>query len=222
MRRYVPVVIAGLALFAAACRDTAAPANEPTALTNLGDQSYSIVVGPSNDANSQSLAFEIPAGGGFKRVGEFLLQFDANSVCDPATSGYGTEYWKKDCQTLSSDFPITARFFTSDGKSHVEFKPDIRFHPAKNVTISVIRKEIVGKRLTLPLVLKYGIWYWTQVGDTRFFIDEAFYDRELRTKFDTESGRVWRRIRHFSGIVIHVGYCTEYPDDPSCAGGGME
>lgn len=222
MRRYIPVVIAGLALAVAACSDTTAPTNEPTSFTNLGDQSYSIVVGPLDEVNAVTANFDIPAAGGVVRVGEFTLSFDANTVCDPATSGYGTAFWKKSCQTLNSDFPITARFFKADGKSHVEFKPDIRFDPTKNVTISVVRTEVVGKRLTLPLILKYGLWYWTQLGDTRFFVDEAFYDRELRTHFDTQSGRVWRKIRHFSGIVVHVGTCTEYPSAPECGGDTYE
>ncbi|MEX2154993.1 MAG: hypothetical protein WD825_16740 [Gemmatimonadaceae bacterium] len=215
IRRYVPVLIGGMALIAAGCRDMVAPASGPTALVRLGDRSYSALVSDNEGADAVEVLFDIPAAGGSVRVGEFTVTFDANSVCDPSTSGYGPELWLSDCQTLDTDFPIRARFFTADGKSHVEFLPDIRFHPERNVTVTVVRPEVIAVDSTQALDA-FEVWYTVRIEDTRYFIDEAWYDPSLVTQVNTETGQVRRRVRHFSGIVIHVGYCTDFPDDPAC------
>jgi hypothetical protein len=216
MRRYVPVLIAGMALIAAACRDTVAPPKQLTTLVRFGDRSYSSVVDANEGQNAVEVLFDIPAAGGSVRVGEFTITFDANAVCDPTTSGYGPEFWLQDCQTLTTDFPITARVFTANGQSHVEFFPDIRFHPAKNVIASVVRPEIRGASDEQLAV--FEVWYTKRIEDTRYYIDEAWFDPSLATQFDRDKGLVIRPMRHFSGAVIHVGdFCLEVPLDPACA-----
>jgi hypothetical protein len=221
MRRYVPLLIAGSALSAAACRDSVAPTRSeaPTTIASLGGGPNSIaaLVGRSEDANSQDVRFTIRADGNTVKVGEFTLVFDANAVCNPETSGYGPAYWQQPCTPLGKDFVINARVFTAAGQSFVEFHPDIRFNPAVDVEISTVRRDIVGEPLSLQLIMKYGIWYTTKVGDTRFYVDEAFYDPTVATHFDTTTGKVWRSMRHFSGVVIRTGYCAEFPAAPECA-----
>lgn len=216
MRRYVPVLIAGMALVAAGCHDSVAPAKQLTTLVPFGDRSYSSVVDETEGQNAVEVLFDIPAAGGSVRVGEFTLTFDANSVCDPATSGYGPEFWLQDCQTLTTDFPIKARVFTANGESHVEFLPDIRFHPAKNVTATVARPEI--RNMSDEHLAAYEVWYTKRVENTRYYIDEAWIDPSLATRFDRVAGEIIRPIRHFSGIVVHIGTdCLENPFDMSCA-----
>lgn len=226
MRRFVPLLIAGSALIAAACRDAVAPtrSEETTTIAAFGGgpNSFAALVGPSVDANGTSVTFDILPGGNTAQVGEFRIAFDANAVCDPATSGYGPLYWKQSCTPLGAPITITAHVFSKDGRNYAEFSPDIRFNPAVNVEISTIRKDIIGRSLTLTMILKYGIWYTTRVGDTRYFIDEYFYDPTLLMHFNTTTGRVWRKIRHFSGVVIRTGYCEEFPDDLLCQLGGIE
>ena len=218
MRRYVPVLIAGIALIAAACGDTVAPPASVSAtdLKLFGTVEREVRVRPSGQTNVATATFVIPAAGGRVQVGEFSLRFPANSVCDPATSQYGPEYWLAPCTTLSTDFQITAKVFSGNGESHVEFSPDIRFHPDRWVTISVVRTEIIGQRLTPSLMRKYAIWMTRQQGEIRQYIDDTRGDPTLVTRFNTETGLVWRRIRHFTGVVIHTGTCTETPSDPSC------
>lgn len=218
MRRYVPVLIAGIALIAAACSDTVSPTGAATAtdLKLFGAVEREVRVHPSDQHDVATLTFVIPAAGGRVQVGEFSLRFPANSVCDPATSEYGPEYWLAPCTTLSTDFEITAKVFSANGESHVEFSPDIRFHPDRWVTISVVRTEIIGARLTPPVIRKYAIVMTRQIGGVRQYVDDTRGDPTLVTRFNTETGLVWRRIRHFTGVVIHTGACTETPSDPSC------
>jgi hypothetical protein len=52
MRRYVPIVIAGGARIAAACRNTVSRPAEATSFSRLGDRSFSILA--SADAASLS------------------------------------------------------------------------------------------------------------------------------------------------------------------------
>ncbi|MEX2154992.1 MAG: hypothetical protein WD825_16735 [Gemmatimonadaceae bacterium] len=195
-----------------------APTTEPTALVSFGDRSYSVRAEPYEEDSSVEIPFVIKASGGRVRVGEFTLDFGPDAVCDPATSGYGEGFWKQPCTAVGADFNVTAKVFTSQGKSFVDFYPDIRFNPATQVIASAVRIEIIGERMTKKKQRLYDIWYTKRTGKDRLYIDEAWNDPDLRTFFDTTNGRVWRQIRHFSGIVIHVGYCTEFPDDPSCTG----
>jgi hypothetical protein len=219
LRRYVPILIAGGALIAAACVDTASPTPEATSFTRLSDRSFSILAG-AEDANAQTQTFVIEREGNTVRVGEFTLRFDPDAVC-ALDSGYGDDFWQQHCAPLGHDLEITATIFTANDRSYVEFSPDIRFNPDRDVTISVVRTEIIGVHLTKKEQLDYDLWYTKRVGNTRLFVDESWRDPELLTQFNTETGRVWREIRHFSGIVIHVGYCTDNPDDASCAGGNQ-
>lgn len=210
-----------MALIVASCRDTVSPAGEATTFTPLGDRSYSIRVGLIDDDNALTEKFVIEPGGTKVRVGEFTLKFDPDAVC-ALDSGYGEGVWKNHCEPLGRDIEITAKLFVSGVQSFVEFSPDIRFNPDRDVTVSVMRPEIIGVRLDKKKRQEYDMWYTKRIGNARLFIDESWRDPDLRTRFNTETGRVWRKIQHFSGFVIHVGYCSENPNDLSCAGGGQQ
>jgi hypothetical protein len=217
MRRYVPLLVAGVALIATACRDTVAPTTQATEFASLADRSYSLLSDQVDDANAQTLTFIIKAEGNTVRVGEFTLTFGANAVC-ALDSGYGEALWRLPCESLGEDIEITAKVFSSQGNSYVTFYPDIRFNPEVDVTIAVYRPEIIGGRLTRKERRDYDIWYSRRVGRSTLFIDEAWNDPELGTHFDTRTGRIWREIRHFSNWLTRVGFCTDNPSDASCGG----
>ncbi len=210
MRKYVPLLIAGSALIAAACRDVAAPyeASEAAALYSV-DRSFSMFVRGSDEVvGATTVSFVLsPDGGRGLKVGAFTLDYDANAVCDPATSQYGPGQWKKGCDTLDEPITITATSWVSDGRSYTEFSPDIRFSPNAEVQLSVVREDIIGRRLSARLVRANNIWYVLRIGRNGNFVDEGWLDPEVRTHFDTETGLVWRRIRHFSGWSVRSGDC---------------
>jgi hypothetical protein len=208
MRRFVPLLIAGIALIVSGCRDTVAPpTSEPLAtLVPVQDMSFSRVVSGTEGANATEIKFTFSRAAGSTLLGEFTLTWEANSVCERDNSGYGWEFFRKACQAESEDIAMTARIWTDNGRTYVDFYPDIRFSPDKNVTLAVVRDEIVGRRkLSKKLMHKYNIYYTHQIANTRYYIDEAWFDPEQRTHFDTETGKVWREIRHFSGFVIRTG-----------------
>jgi hypothetical protein len=211
-RRFVPFLIAGTALIAAACRDSSvAPVAEAptTTLTLLEDQSFSRLVARTEGSNAQTLNFTFTRAAGSVQLGEFKLAWQANSVCDPATSGYGIQFWKKPCQAAPADIPMTVKLWNDGERTYAEFSPDIRFSPTKDVTLTVNRPQIVGKHVNPRMVRLYSILYTHQIGDTRYYVDEAWYDLEQRSHFNTITGDVWREIRHFSGFVIRTGVVGE-------------
>ena len=216
-RRYVPVLIAGTVLIAAACRDTVAPpsAAPVTTLELFADQSFSRIVSSTEGAGANTLNFTFTRAAGSVRLGEFTLTWQDDSVCDPATSGYGVGYWKKECAAATSDIPMTVRMWEDNGRVYADFSPDIRFSASKIVTLKVNRPEIVGRRLTRKIVAKYSIYYTFRVANTRLYIDEAWGDPTQRSQFDTQTGDVWRLIRHFSGFVIRTGVDDAGSVDPA-------
>lgn len=207
MRRFVPLLIAGIALIVSGCRDTVAPpSSTPLAtLVPVENLSFSRIVSSTEGANAREIKFSFSRAAGSAQLGEFTLTWEANSVCERDNSGYGFDVFRKACQAENEDIDMTAKVWTEGGRTYVDFYPDIRFSPDKNVTLSVIRDEIVGRRLNTRLKLKYNIYYTHRIGDTRFYIDEAWFDPEQRTHYDTVTGQVWREIRHFSGFVIRTG-----------------
>jgi hypothetical protein len=207
MRRFVPLLIAGIALIVSGCRDAVAPpSSEPLAtLVPVEDQSFARMVSRTEGAGAVEIKFTFTRAAGSTRIGDFTLAWQENSVCERDNSGYGWEFFRKACDAENEDIDMTARVWTENGRTYVDFFPDIRFSPTKDVTLSVVRDEIVGRRLNKKLMLKYNIYYTHRIGDTRYYIDEAWFDPEQRTNYNTTTGAVWREIRHFSGFVIRTG-----------------
>lgn len=215
MRRYVPLLIAGIALIVSGCRDTVAPPRSaPLAtLVPVKDMSFSHLVTTTEGANASEIKFSFTRSAGRTQLGDFTLTWEENSVCERDNSGYGWDFFWKPCEAENEDVEMTARVWTADGRTYVDFYPDIRFSPDRNVTLSAIRPELVGRSLTLSLMLKYSIYYTYRLGDTRYFIDEAWFDPEQRTRFNTLTGEVSREIRHFSGFVIRTGVEDQQASD---------
>ncbi|HEU4996312.1 MAG TPA: hypothetical protein VFT29_15955 [Gemmatimonadaceae bacterium] len=217
IRRYVPILIAGALLLAAACSDSVAPtpnasrSANPT-LTAFGGTALARVNG-----EPRTVKLVLRAKGGRVRVGGFVLDYPAGAVCDPATSSYGPDFWTQPCETLRSDITVSATVWSDEGRTQIDISPDIRFDPGKVVTLSAHLKELKGERVTTELEERFAIWYSTRVGDDYVLIDETAQFPELATAFETKkgvaTGWVTRRIYHFSGYYVRSGRAC---DDSSC------
>jgi hypothetical protein len=217
MRRFVPPLVAGVVVIAAACSDSVAPTpstSEPQLTLASGSLAAAKKVRPPSTASVAT--FSIPAAGNIGspiRVGDFFLEFPANAVCNPLTSGYGKHFWDKPCETINYDFAITATYWWEKGEAYVEFYPDIRFDPTKRVEISSYRPALVGK----TGIGNYELWYWVRTLHGKARVDEARADQSVRSFFDPATGRVFRRVKHFSGISLSSGMlCDETVGDPDC------
>lgn len=216
MRRYVPILIAGAAFIAAACRETIAPTRSVGSLTSARvpvAYSYAAPV----DIKTKTHTFTLDPEGGTVKVGDFTLDYPANAVCDPATSGYGEDTWELPCETLSGPITITATYWWVNKTSFVDFQPDIRFSPDKEVFISTKRGAKKAEDLDA-----FTMYYFKSVGSAWYFYNDGAVDQTVATQRDFDSKRVWRRVKHFSGISLSSGMlCDETAGDPDCMGGGI-
>ena len=184
---------------AAAPRGVSAP-NGPT-LDYSGGYSY----------GEQSSAFTVTAqGGSFSINGLFSVNFPANSVCEP-TSTYGPSEWDNACATLGPNESIQMQatlWITATGVG-VDFSPALRFSPSTVVTIS---SSVFAPMLTSnesyyqsnPSALQLlAINYSPAIGSSA--VADYVSDPSLVTQVDWTTGKLWRRVKHFSGYLIGAG-----------------
>lgn len=211
MRRFVPILIAGLALIATACGDAIAP-------TRSDDASLTRVGGPLSAAKNGYVGphatyvnVTIPAKGGVVTVGNFAVTFPANAVCNPKNSGYGPGTWDDPCHSLKKDYSLRAAYWVENGEPFVEFLADLRFNPEKTVILSVFVAGLKGSTGSQEIL------YWSRTGNSTTRVYEGSTDSSLQSEFDSESGTLRRRIKHFSGYLVASGRC-DTASDPNCSG----
>ena len=175
--------------------------------------------------------FVIPAAGGQVTLfGLYTLDVPANAVCDPnaqdSRDGYAAGAWDAPCTVLTTDITVHATLQWSHNRLWADFSPSLRFDPNQTVTIST--------GLMAPLVRyyadennhdasngrskKWGILFSSSINGQP--IDDAKSDPSVRTVIDFSTGRISRRIKHFTGYNILTGEaCTPSPDDPFCVEG---
>src|SRR5437764_1524472 len=121
-------VLAIVALgFVGACADSvSAPTREITA---KAPAAFTTVVGV------RTFVYD-PGQGISERFGDHMISIPAGSVCDPATSGYGTEFWDAPCEPATDPITLTATSFVDDyGRPYVDFEPALRFAPTSEVRL---------------------------------------------------------------------------------------
>ncbi|AHG87937.1 hypothetical protein J421_0400 [Gemmatirosa kalamazoonensis] len=124
------------------------------------------------------------------------VRFDANSVCDPKTSGYGPGTWDQPCTPATQPITFTVTSWrNADGRVQVVFSPDVRFVPGTT--------EILFLGDAAPGAGKKATIEWCSPLLATGCIDESVDDPTLTTY--VTSGKVARRIKHFSGYNVVFG-----------------
>jgi hypothetical protein len=158
------------------------PTMAAKALVGVADGTYEFTVDPTAD---QSV-----------NLGPNYLSLPANAICDIASSSYGADHWNESCAPQTEPVTITAivRNATSDHPS-IDFYPAMRFAPDKNVSLYIY----------VPTGMESFQKNWTMkyCNDASVCVDESLADAELRSNADVENKVVFRRIKHFSGYVVH-------------------
>jgi hypothetical protein len=215
MRRNYWVVVASALVIGVltGCSDTlvapsAAPSAAPvsTILAPSGRPQLSL---SGNNVQNGSTQFTVSPSGGVYFVGNHAVVFPAHSICDPATSTYGEGEWDAPCTPLNRPLRITARVSTTNGEQAVDFSPEIRFVPASSpsrwVWIFMYTPDARGAKD----LSRFNILFAPTLGAAP--VNDAAQDATLRTYVDGWSGTSFRRIKHFTGYVVAVGFT----DDPS-------
>jgi hypothetical protein len=129
-------------------------------------------------------------------MGVQMVSFPAYTICDPATSGYGSSYWLSSCSKLTTPITITATTWTdSQGRPQVDFANSIRFYQNWNGQLPAIYLRDPSASLS-----SWGrIDYCPSSGAC---VNEATGDSVLGTQREAVTGYLFRLIRHFSGYNV--------------------
>lgn len=216
MSKALKTVLAITAMLVAGCNEaTVAPHTEASAsanangggttanLTMTDTLRFSFVIDPSRNT-----WYYLGAGNS--------INFPAGSLCD-LSSSYGPAAWDQPCQVATHAVTVQAKaWLDSRGHARLDFQPALRFVPTANPAGWVV----------LSLTDWSASWY---LGSSIIYCktekggctDEAKHDPTLATIKDPVTGRMTRRIKHFSGYSIINGEpCTVSPDDPDCIDDG--
>jgi hypothetical protein len=190
-------LVAGLA----ACSDNLvapqneAPAPEPVngggsmqTLTGSDTVSFSITIDPSRQTY-----YYLGAGNS--------LTFPAHSLCDVNKSSYGAGLWDTPC--MGATVPVTIgvkAWLDSQGHVRVDFDKHVRFVPSNNPAQWVI---LTFADLQASLDPMFNVNYCQSINGG--CINEALTDPTLATMHNPLTGKITRRIKHFSGYNVAVG-----------------
>jgi hypothetical protein len=173
---------------------------------------------------AQTVDFVIPASGGtVNLLDAYTLTFPEGSVCDPDSQdtqdGYANKQWDAACTPATGDIAVRATLKYVNGTLYADFQPALRFVPNRRVTIAttVIASQVQWQNQAGD---KEGwtIDYTPAIGASG--ISDALVDASVRTVIVGSTGRIFRRIKHFSGYLIHIGEgfvpCDPAEGDPRC------
>jgi hypothetical protein len=162
--------------------------------------------------DSTAADFVVGPWGGVYQTGNHAVVFPAQSICDPATSGYGQDTWDAPCSPLQTPLKIHAEVRRKGGVTWVDFTPSLRFVPSTNpsrwVWMVMYTPEAIGASGDLS---RFNVLWAHQIGGP--LVDETPLDSSLRTYVDTWLGISMRRIKHFSGYGASSGReCNAYDE----------
>jgi hypothetical protein len=226
MRRNFSVFVAGsiALLAAAACSD--APSAPTSASRSVSTVAPSLDRGGKGGL-SNSATFVLTKKGGVFNISipvlgdgaAFTLTVPANAVCR-ASDAYANADWNASCQPDHADIQVTATYYDHNGVTGIDFSPELRFDPAKTVTISTNgdRDAIFAMELLPKSQQSWGnfVMLYTPDGGLTL-INDAATDPSLITHIDLRTGIEWRRIKHFSGYTGGTGLSCDPLQDPTCA-----
>ena len=147
------------------------------------------------------------------KAGDHTVYFPANSICDPATSGYGEALWDAPCTPLQSSITITATWSNKLGHAFVDFQPSLRFVPTSDPSqyVTITMKDA----WPLDSTYHYPI-FWLRPADS-VWVDESVTDPTEASVQDVQGNRVTRRLKHFSGYMVGVQEVCDAFTSSDCA-----
>lgn len=201
MKRMIAMAIVSAAIMG--CSESAlSPAT--TAETDLplrGGASHTLVPG-------DTLRFDIvidPVKGSVWELGEGnYVSFTKGSLCDP-NSSYGPTEWDQPCKATKTPLNVhVTEWLDASGHTRVDFSPSVRFAPSTNPKEWV---TIVFSDVAASIDPQYNILYCATVAGS--CTNEAVTDPSLVTLRDPKTGKLARRIKHFSGYNVAAGRDAE-------------
>ncbi len=148
---------------------------------------FSITIDPS-----RNVYYDLGAGNS--------LVFPSGSLCD-LNSSYGDKEWHKSCKGAKAPLTVNVMaWLDKHGHARIDFDKHVRFvpstNPAKWVMITFADLEAANNSL-------FNIDYCPSK-DSKCK-DESDKDPSLAVTRDPVTGKVYRRIKHFSGYNVAAG-----------------
>jgi hypothetical protein len=139
----------------------------------------------------------------FYPVGPHWVYIPAGALCAQGTS-YGVGEWDKDCVSATQSLTMDVTWGERNGRGIVEFHTDVRFKP----TTQPLKAVYLFMQESSLSFSKYGVLWRDASGN---WVDEAIADRSLRA-FRVNGVWVGRRVKHFSGYNVALGFYEEQSD----------
>jgi len=194
--RYLLLAMSGVVVASSACSTDATAPLPLAAPENAG-----LSKGPSTPqdvSDDDDYTFTIdPRRDNYLTFGDHSLWLPANTICDPATSGYGVGTWNNACSPLTTQITITAKVRSaSGGLPRVDFQPALRFNPERAAFLTFEVKGKLAKEAAEMRIL------YCPTSSSKDCIDEALTDPSLETVLNRPMKMVYRRIKHFTGYLV--------------------
>lgn len=194
------IALSAIVVLAAGCGEAVAPRSPAidasaaygggvtTQLTTRDTVSFTITIDPW-----RTTVYDLGAGN--------TLTFPAGSVCDPNKSTYGDGEWDKPCTAARSTVTenVTA-WLDAKGHPQVDFSQNLRFVPSALPTGWV---TLTFGDYQASLDPMFNILYCKKPKSP--CVDESKKDPSLLTVRNPVTGKVTRRIKHFSGYLVGAG-----------------
>lgn len=154
----------------------------------------------------------VDSKGGKFNLGQHSIRFPKNSICS-LTSSYGPAEWDKPCTPATEPVTFHVEIVIQDGRQWLDFTPAVRFVPTTNpkqyvtLAMSTFRQSDEVSEDDLQILWSPAIGVPG--------VDESIDDPTLRTTVNRRSGKMSRRVKHFSGFSVSDGVACE-PTDTSC------
>ena len=136
-----------------------------------------------------------PRGDQLIHLGPNAISIPRNAVCNLTSSGYGADYWNKDCKAETQPINLVITIKNASGvHPSIDFAPAMRFDPDKDVQLFMYA----------PKVSKDDAknWLMFYCPDKGKCVDESLFDEELTTNIDRSKNMLFRRVKHFSGYTV--------------------
>jgi len=141
--------------------------------------------------------------------GKNAISFPVGGICEPETSGYGAGTWDEPCSPTRREITIKLKsYYGPDGNARVDFTPALRFNPASAGVFLYLDPDDTEDSSGRALDPWFkSIYYCTDLG---VCVDEALTDPSLQTFYDSRTDLLGRRIKHFSGYGVSVGFAAAF------------